>query len=361
MQTRVADAAKTTSKGKAMQLQLTPAPHMRPITSVPTLMRNVVLALLPGLAVYIWSFGWGVGANLLVAVAAATGTEALFMRLRRRDYRPALHDGSAIVTGVLLALALPPLLPWWIPALAGAMAIVLGKQLYGGLGTNLFNPAMVGYVIVLISFPAEMIQWVAPRGTELTIAELGLVEHLAYSLTGDLPANLTIDAVTQATPLDVIKLGLGNMQTIGEIRVGPLFSGFAGTGWQATNVAIALGGIYLLYRGIIRWQIPIAVLAGMLIPATLFFLADTSRFPSPMFHLLGGAMLLGAFFIATDPVTAAGSNRGRLIYGAGIGALTYAIRTWGGYPDGFAFAVLLMNASVPIIDRYTQPRIYGHD
>ena len=334
---------------------------MRPLTSVPTLMRNVVLALLPGLAVYVWSFGWGIAVNLAVAVAAATGTEAILMRLRGRDFRPALHDGSAIVTGVLLAFALPSLLPWWVPAVAAFSAILLGKQLYGGLGANLFNPAMVGYVIVLISFPAEMIQWVAPRGTGLTIGELGLIDHVAYSLAGTLPGGLSIDAVTQATPLDVVKLGLGNMQTVAEIRVGPLFSSFAGTGWQATNIAIALGGIYLLYRGIIRWQIPTAVLAGMLIPATFLFLADTSRFPSPTFHLLGGATLLGAFFIATDPVTAAGTDRGRLIYGAGIGALTYAIRTWGGYPDGFAFAVLLMNASVPIIDRYTQPRIYGHD
>ncbi len=335
---------------------------MRPLTSVPALMRNVVLALLPGLAVYIWSFGWGIAVNLAVAVAAATGTEAMLMRLRQRDFRPALHDGSAIVTGVLLAFALPPLLPWWVPAIAAMSAILLGKQLYGGLGANLFNPAMVGYVIVLISFPAEMIQWVAPRGTGLTLTELGLLDHLVYSLAGTLPDSLPIDAVTQATPLDVVKLGLGNMQTVGEIRVGPLFNGFAGTGWQATNIAIALGGIYLLYRGIIRWQIPTAVLVGMLVPAMILFLVDTSRFPSPTFHLLGGATLLGAFFIATDPVTAAGTDRGRLIYGAGIGAITYAIRTWGGYPDGFAFAVLLMmNAAVPIIDRYTQPRIYGHD
>ena len=352
---------RTANDDKAMQFPLTPAPHMRPLTSVPELMRNVVLALLPGLAVYVWSFGWGIGVNLAITVTAATGTEAILMKLRRRDFRPALHDGSAIVTGVLLAFALPPLLPWWVPALAAMSAILLGKQIYGGLGANLFNPAMVGYVIVLISFPAEMIQWVAPHGTGLTTAELGLIDHLAYSLAGTLPAGLSIDAVTQATPLDVVKLGLGNMQTVGEIRVGPLFSGVAGTGWQATNIAISLGGIYLLYRGIVRWQIPVAVLAGLMIPATLLFLADTSRFPSPIFHLFGGATLLGAFFIATDPVTAAGTDRGRLIYGAGIGTLTYAIRTWGGYPDGFAFAVLLMNATVPILDRYTQPRIYGHD
>ena len=334
---------------------------MRPFTGVPAVMRTVVLALIPGLALYIWSFGWGIAVNLTIAVAAAMGAEAIFMRLRHRDFRPALRDGSAIVTGVLLAFALPPLLPWWVPALAATSAIVLGKQLYGGLGTNLFNPAMVGYVIVLISFPVEMVQWVAPRGTGLTIGELGLLDHVVYSLAGNLPDGRAIDAVTQATPLDVVKLGLGNMQTVGEIRVGPLFGGFGGTGWQATNIAIALGGLYLLYRGIIRWQIPTAVLLGLLLPATLFYLADTSRFPSPAFHLLSGATLLGAFFIATDPVSAAGTDRGRLYYGAGIGVLTYAIRTWGGYPDGFAFAVLLMNAAVPLIDRFTQPRIYGHD
>ena len=340
---------------------LSPAPHMRPITSVPTVMRTVFYALVPGVSACIWSFGWGILVNLILASLAAIGIEALILRLRGRDLAPALTDGSAVVTAALLAFALPPLLPWWLPVVAAAAAILLGKQLYGGLGANLFNPAMVGNVVVLISFPAEMVQWLAPRGSGLTSAELGFVGHLVYSFAGQLPVGVSIDAVTQATPLDVVRVGLANMQTVGEIRVGPLFGEYGGVGWQLTATSIALGGFFLLYRGVIRWQIPIAVLAGILLPATLFYIGDTSRYPSPVFHLFNGATLLGAFFIATDPVTAAASDRGRLYYGAGIGALTYAIRTWGGYPDGLAFAVLLMNASVPVIDRYTRPRIYGHD
>lgn len=344
----------------ARSFPVTPAPHMRPATSIPAVMRTVLYALAPGLLLYAWFFGWGVLINLCIAVVAAMATEALLLRLRRRPWRPALADLSALVTAALLAFALPPLLPWWLPALAGATAIFLGKQIYGGLGANLFNPAMVGYVVVLLSFPAEMIQWPAPRGTGLSAIELDLPAYFSYATAGQLPDDVTIDAVTQATPLDVVRVGLSNMQTIGEIRVGPLFGAFGGTGWQWTTTLIALGGIYLLYRGVVRWQIPVAVLGGVLAPAALLYLVDTSRYASPLFHLFNGATLLGAFFIATDPVTAAATDRGRLIYGAGIGLLTYAIRTWGGYPDGLAFAVLLMNASVPLLDRYTRPRIYGH-
>jgi electron transport complex protein RnfD len=323
-------------------------------------MRTVLYALAPAALCYAWFFGWGVIINIGLAAAAATATEAGLLRLRAQPWRPALADYSALVTAVLIAFALPPILPWWIPVLAGAVAIALGKQAYGGLGANLFNPAMVGYVVVLLSFPAELVQWPAPRGTGLTSTSLGLAEQLAYAFLGRLPEGTGIDALTQATPLDAMRVGLTNLLTVEEIRVGPLFGSLGGAGWQTLAVVIGLGGAYLLYRRIIRWQIPVAVLAGVLVPAVLLHVADTSRYVSPAFHLFNGSTMLGAFFIATDPVTAAASERGRLIYGAGIGVLTYAIRTWGGYPDGLAFAVLLMNASVPLIDRCTPPRIYGH-
>jgi electron transport complex protein RnfD len=341
-------------------LILSPAPHSRPVTSVPQVMRTVLVALIPGLVAYVVSFGAGIVVNLAIAVAAAAATETFWMRLRGRSPLDALADLSAVVTGVLLTFALPPLLPWWVPAMAAATAIVLGKQIFGGLGANPFNPAMVGYVIVLISFPAEMLQWLPPRGTDLAALELSVIDHIVYALSGQLPAAIAVDAITQATPLDVARLGLGSMQTLGEIRVGPLFGQFAGAGWQLTNALVGCGGAYLLYRGIIRWQIPVAVIGGLLAPAAALYLFDTARFLPPTFHLLSGATMLGAFFIATDPVTAPGTPRGRLWYGAGIGLLVYAIRTWGGYPDGFAFAVLLMNAAVPLIDRYSRPRIYGH-
>ena len=272
----------------------------------------------------------------------------------------ALSDGSALVTAVLIAFALPPLLPWWVPAIAAVAAIVLGKQLFGGLGYNLFNPAMVGYVIVLLSFPSEMIQWLAPRGAAGDWTHLTLLEHLSYAASGRLPDALTIDAVTQATPLDLVRLGLANMQTVQEIRVGPLFGAYGGTGWQLTTIAIALGGALLLVQTrdqLGTFRSPSA--RASCCRRYVFYLIDTSRFPGPGHHVFNGATLLCAFFIATDPVTAAASKRGRLYYGAGIGALTYAIRTWGGYADGVAFAVLLMNAAVPLIDRATRPRIYG--
>jgi electron transport complex protein RnfD len=188
---------------------------------------------------------------------------------------------------------------------------------------------------------------------------LSFVGTLNYAITGRLPPSIDIDILTRATPLDIVKEGLRAARTFDELRAGSLFGDFGGRGWEWINNLIAVGGLYLLYTRTIRWHIPAAVLGGLLVPATILYFIDASRFAAPGFHLFSGASMLGAFFIATDPVSAATTNRGRLIYGAGIGVLTYSIRTWGGYPDGLAFAVLLMNASVPLIDRYTRPRIYG--
>jgi len=336
-----------------------PAPHMHPLTSVPVVMRSVLYALTPAVVVTVWVFGPGIVVNMAIAAVSAAATEATILKLRQRAIRPGLADGSALVTAALIAFALPPLLPWWIPALAAGIAILLGKQLFGGLGSNPFNPAMVGYVVVLLSFPAEMIQWLAPRGVADPAAGITLGSHLAFTFTGILPETVTVDAITQATPLDLMRLGLANMQTVDEVSTSPLFGALGGKGWQLSSVAVALGGLYLLARRVIGWRIPVAVLAGVAIPALLFHLIDTSRFAGPGHHLFNGATMLGAFFIATDPVTAAASDRGKVYYGAGIGVLTYAIRTWGGYADGLAFAVLLMNATVPLLDQFTRPRVYG--
>jgi electron transport complex protein RnfD len=342
-----------------MPFELKPAPHITPPTSVPLVMRRVLYALTPAAVAHTWYFGWGLFINLAIAVSAALAAEALVLRFRRRAIRPGIADLSAVVTAVLLAFALPPLAPWWLPALGAASAIVLAKHLYGGLGSNLFNPAMVGYVILLISFPIEMTQWLTPAELTPAADRLGFWAQLSYTVTGQLPFDLSLDALTQATPLDQIKEGLGEMRTLNEIQIGPLFGAYGGHGWEWINGWIALGGFYLLYRGVIRWHIPVSLLAAMLSFAMFMHAVDPSRYASPGFHLFSGAALLGAFFIATDPVTAAGTNRGRLIYGAAIGILTYAIRTWGSYPEGLAFAVLLMNAAVPLLDRYTRPRIYG--
>lgn len=335
------------------------APFAAPRVGVPLTMRRVLYALVPSVCYYVWHFGPGLLINLTIASAAALATEAIILRGQPRG-APGISDGSALVTAALLSLALPPLVPWWIPAIGSAIAIAVAKHTFGGLGRNLFNPAMVGYAALLISFPAEMTQWIPPQFGDIDYEHLPFFETLTYSLFGILPGGTDIDALTRATPLDLLKEGLRNAQMVPEIRSGVLFGDYGGRGWEWIANATAVGGIYLLYTGTIRWHIPFAVIVGLLFPATVLYAFDASRYASPGVHLFSGATILGAFFIATDPVTAAASIKGRLIFGAGIGLLTYSIRTWGGYPDGIAFAILIMNAAVPVIDRYTRPVIYGH-
>lgn len=344
-----------------IELGLATPPHSPPKPSVPVIMRRVLYALVPAAACHVWFFGYGLPINFVVCAVAAMSTEACVLWLRRRPIAPTLGDGSALLTAALLAFAIPPLTPWWIPATGGACAILLAKQLYGGLGKNLFNPAMVGYAVLLLSFPVEMTQWVPPRMGDIDYRHLDLVTHLVYSLTGSLPDSTGIDALTRATPLDLVKEGLRRGQTFSQVRADSLFGEFGGRGWEWVGNFVIVGGLYLIYAGIIRWHIPVALLAGLLLPAAAFHLIDATRFASPGFHLFSGASLLGAFFIATDPVSAAATVKGRLIYGAGIGFMTWAIRTWGGYPDSIAFSVLLMNGAVPLIDRFTRPRVFGRE
>jgi electron transport complex protein RnfD len=339
--------------------EVAPAPHARAFVAVPAFMRRVLYALVPAALTYTWFFGWGLLINFALAALTALLCEGAVLRLRGRGTRVALNDGSALITAALLAFALPPLVPAWIPIIGAAVAIVIAKQLFGGLGKNLFNPAMVGYVFLLLSFPVEMTQWIPPRMGDLDYMHLSFLGQLEYSFLGRLPSGLDVDTLTRATPLDLVKEGLRSGRSFDELRGGSLFGDFGGRGWEWVANLIALGGLYLLFNGTIRWQIPFALLAGLLAPAITFYVIDSHHYAAPAFHLFSGATMLGAFFIATDPVSASTTNVGRLIYGACIGFLTYAIRTWGGYPDGIAFAVLLMNAAVPVIDRYTRPRIYG--
>jgi electron transport complex protein RnfD len=260
---------------------------------------------------------------------------------------------------VLLALALPPFSPWWLPALGSAFAIVIVKQLYGGLGYNAFNPAMAGYTMLLIAFPLEMTQW--NPTLDLAPQALSLGQAAALSFTGALPAGLTGDALTMATPLDQLRTQIGLGHSIGDIRqASPIFGMIAGRGGEWVSVAFLAGGLWLVLRRVISWHIPAAMLGAMSLMAAIFWMTDAGRYASPLFHLFAGAAMLGAFFIATDPVTASTTVRGRLWYGAGCGILAYVIRTWGGYPDGVAFGVLLMNMAVPTIDYFTRPRVFGH-
>jgi electron transport complex protein RnfD len=240
-----------------------------------------------------------------------------------------------------------------------AFAILIAKHLYGGLGYNPFNPAMVGYVVLLVSFPVEMTAWPLPSADGVA-TRLTLVETITTTLTGHLPAALDWDGITMATALDAVRTGLALGQTMSEVTAGKAFGAFAAAGWEWVSAAALLGGLALLALGVIRWHIPVAMLATIAVLATVLHGIDPGTYPGPAFHLFSGATMLGAFFIATDPVSAATSPRGRLVFGIGIGGLTILIRSFGGYPDGVAFAVLLMNLCVPVIDRLTVPRIYGH-
>ena len=343
-----------------MEFERREAPYLAPTANVAGIMQQVLLALVPAAIAHVWFFGPGLVFNLLIAAAACVGGEALMMRLRGRPAASALSDYSALVTAALLAFALPSLTPWWITATAALFAIIVAKHLYGGLGFNIFNPAMAGYVAVLVAFPMQLNLWVAPRMGDIDYQFLSVLQTLQYTLTGNLPDMLTYDQVSRATPLDAMKTGLNDLRTTAEIRSLPLMGDFGGVGWEWIGNFIAIGGFWLMIRKVIRWHIPLGVGAGLLIPAGIMWLLSPGTEPSPGFHMFSGAAMLCAFFIATDPVSAAVSPRGRLIYGAGIGFLIYAIRTWGADVDGVAYAVLIMNMAVPAIDRITRPRIVGH-
>lgn len=323
-------------------------------------MLQVLYALIPATLAYVWFFGPGLILNFIVAALFCLLGEAAMLRARGRNVESGLRDLSALVTAALIAFAIPALTPWWVTATAALFAVVVAKHLYGGLGFNIFNPAMAGYIVALVAFPLHMNLWTAPHMGDIDYHYLSILETLRYTLTGTFPDNLNFDAISRATPLDTVKSGLRDLRTFDEIRTNPLIGDFGGRGWEWIGNFTAIGGAWLLLRKIIRWQIPLGVLAGLLVPATIAYAIDSGVQASPGFYLFSGGTILCAFFIATDPVSAATSNKGRLIYGIGIGLLIYAIRRWGSYADGVAFAVLLMNMAVPAIDYLTRPRIVGH-
>jgi len=331
------------------------SPYATPAKRLKRLMIQVLIALLPGTIAYSWFFGPGVIINIVLAVMFALAFEAGLLKLRHKPVTPHLTDFSAVVAAWLFALCLPMHSPWWLVLVGIGFTMVAGKHLYGGLGFNPFNPAMVGYVVLLISFPREMTTWYLPNSISGETLSFG--DALAYSFgSADIDQ---WDALSAATPLDQVKTGLGQNLAISEIRQSPIFGEYGGKGWEWIVLWWFIGGLWLLVTRTIRWHIPVALLASVMAMSLIFYLINPETYASPLFHLLSGAVVIGAFFIATDPVTAATTNSGRLYYGLLIGALTYVIRAWGGYPDGIAFAVLLANMCVPLIDYYTQPRIYG--
>lgn len=339
------------------------SPHDHSQLQTRDVMSWVILATLPGLLALSHFFGWGSIVNVILASVTAVACEAAVLKLRRRPLAPYLRDNSALVTAVLLGVALPPYCPWWIVVLGVAIAIVLAKHLYGGLGYNPFNPAMVGYVVLLISFPLEMTHWATPRDLlPEGQSVVGPLSALAKIWSG-IPFGEGFDGISGATPLDAYKHhGAETVQNFFQNQ--PLFSQarWAAVGWEWVNIGFLAGGLFLLYKKVFTWHAPVSMLVTLFLMAAIFYDGGSSASGgSPIFHLLSGGTMLGAFFIVTDPVTSASSRLGRMIYGAGVGLLVYVIRVWGNYPDAVAFGVLLMNFAAPFIDYYTVPRTYGHN
>ncbi len=330
------------------------SPYFRQPASVRSVMLRVLAALLPGIAAYVWFFGAAVLVQLALASVAALVGEAAMLSIRRKPLGLFLGDGSALVTAWLIALTLPPLAPWWLTVVATLFAIMVVKHLYGGLGQNPFNPAMAAFCIMIVAFPQLMSQWPAPGNSATLSSQLDLIFGGLRQL----------DAITMATPLDALRTALHTTEsktTVDSIfGSNAAFGSLGGKGWEWVAGGYLLGGVWLIQQRIITWHIPVAFLATLAVIAGAFHLGSGDRFAPPLFHLLSGGAMLGAFFIATDPVSAATTPRGKLIYAAGIALLTWIIRVFGAYPDGIAFATLLMNICVPLIDMWTQPPVFGH-
>ncbi|MBV8041574.1 electron transport complex subunit RsxD [Pluralibacter sp.] len=349
-----------------MVFKIASSPYTHNHRQTSRIMMLVILATVPGIAVQTWFFGWGTLLQLILAAATAWAAEALVLRLRKQRIGQTLSDNSALLTGLLLAVSIPPSAPWWMIVLGTAFAVIIAKQLYGGLGHNPFNPAMIGYVVLLISFPVQMTSWLPPH--DIAAATPGLWDSAQIILFGHTSAGadinslqMGIDGISQATPLDTFKTSLHAGHRVNDILQFSIYRGaLAGVGWQWVNIAWLVGGLFLMWKGAIRWHIPTSFLLSLAICSTLGWIASPESMASPQIHLLSGATMIGAFFILTDPVTASTTNRGRLMFGALAGLLVWLIRSFGGYPDGVAFATLLANITVPLIDYYTRPRVYGH-
>lgn len=329
------------------------SPHVHLPVSVQLIMLKVLAALLPGIAVYVWFFGAAILVQIALASAAALAGEAAMLGLRGKPVGLFLADGSALVTAWLIALTFPAIVPWWLTVSATLFAIVVAKHLYGGLGQNPFNPAMVAFCVSIIAFPALMSQWPAVGFTDFA-AQMQVV-------FGGLRAP---DAVTMATPLDALRTLLHTPEahaTVARILGShATFGNIGGKGWEWIALAYLAGGLWLLQQRIISWHVPVAFLGVLALLAAAFSLGSPERYAGPAFHVITVGAMLGAFFIATDPVSGATTPRGKLIFAAGAALLTWIIRSFGAYPDGVAFGVLLMNLCVPLIDMGTQPPVFGH-
>lgn len=300
------------------QLVVSSSPHVRDVTTVSNIMWSVVKALIPAVLAAVYFFGFQAFAIIATSVIGCIVTEYLFQSVRGKKIT--INDGSAVITGVLLALTLPPTSPLWMVLVGSVVAIGLGKHVFGGLGHNPFNPALVGRAFILAAYPVRMTNWIKPIRM--------------------------IDVTTSATPLSIVNQGA-------PVDYWNLFIGnIGGSLGETSALALLLGGAYLIYKGYINWRIPAAVLS------TVFILSFIAGY-DPIAHLFAGGLILGAFYMATDMVTSPITKRGRWIFGIGIGLIVVIIRLWGGYPEGVLYSILLMNTTVPLLDRYMRPRSFG--
>ena len=319
-------------------IYLSSSPHIRSEQTTDRIMRSVIYALLPACGVSVYFFGLPALTVILISTLGCVATEAVCRRLMGKPL--SISDGSAALTGILLALNLPPMAPWWLVLIGAVFAIAIAKQVYGGLGYNPFNPALVARVVLLMSFPVQMTTWTAPA-----------------------PLFSGADAVTTATPLGEMQTALmltGQLPPELQAGMGDYFLGnMAGSLGEVSALALLAGGIFLFWRRILTWHIPLSFIGTVVLVSGIFWLVDSARYPNPVFHLLTGGLMLGALFMATDMVTSPISARGMVLFGFGCGLLTVLIRLFGGYPEGVSFAILLMNAATPLIDRFTRPRRFG--
>jgi len=318
-------------------LILTSAPHIKSKSTLQQIMYDVALALAPVSAWSIYLFGWKSVVVIVTAIASGLVFEAAALKIQKKaQIMKTVFDGSAIVTSLLLALNMPPASPIWLTITGSFVAIIIGKHTFGGLGYNIFNPALVARVFLLISFPMQMTRWISPNG-------------------------FNSEEITVATPLDVLKVsGLQKMQE--SFNMNDLFNGYStGSLGEMSELLLLIGAAYLFFRKVITWEIPVSMLLGLFLFTGAFYLVDPLKYASPFFHMVTGGAILGAFFMATDMVTSPITRKGMLIFGAMTGIITGIIRILGSYPEGVSFAIIMMNAFVPLIDRYTKVIKIGSD
>ena len=331
------------------------SPFVQKAPTVTLVMMLVMFALLPGILAYIFFFGIGVLLNLTIAIITALISEYFVLKIRNLPVKLFITDGSAVVAASLLALSIPSIAPWWIIVIGTLFTIIIAKHFYGGLGSNLFNPAMVGYAVLLISFPAVMTKWPLPASHLL---DFNIAQQIQIFFYG---TKEMIDSVSSATPLDYIKtqIFLGKPFDLNFTNGMPINSYFNAS--IIISLSFLLGGVFMWWIKIITWHLPVTFLLSLALISTIFWLIDSSQYLPPFIHLFSGGTLLCAFFIITDPVSGPTTPKGKIFFAFGVALLVYLIRVFGGYPEGIAFAVIFMNICVPLIDSLTQPKVFGHE